>query len=225
MTCSMSPTEVKAAVFDNHEDKAPGTDGYTATFFKNAWPIIGEEICRAVIQFFLTGKRLKQANNTLITLVPKVAMPSAVADFRPISSANVLYEVISKLLVERMKTSLHKLVDTCQNASIPCRRISDNILLAQELLQGYNQRNSPDRCVVKVDLKKAYDSVSWDFLLASLQALGFHSAFFAWIEVCISTTSYFIVINGQLYGFFQGARGLKVPLPICTCYGDAAGHN
>ncbi|KAL0287712.1 UNVERIFIED_CONTAM: hypothetical protein Sradi_7118200 [Sesamum radiatum] len=53
------------------------------------------------------------------------------------------------------------------------RSISDNVLLAQELLSGYNQKKLPPRCTIKVDLQKAYDMVDWDYLLAVLRLFRF----------------------------------------------------
>ncbi|KAL0292138.1 UNVERIFIED_CONTAM: hypothetical protein Sradi_7001300 [Sesamum radiatum] len=63
--------DVKTAVFDIEEDRAPGPDGYSSGFFKAAWPVVGEEITAAVMDFFTTGRLLKQVNATLITLIPK----------------------------------------------------------------------------------------------------------------------------------------------------------
>ncbi|KAL0315120.1 UNVERIFIED_CONTAM: hypothetical protein Scaly_2887100 [Sesamum calycinum] len=64
-----------------------------------------------------------------------------------------------------MQRVLHLLIDYSQNAFVPGRNISDTILLAQELLAGYNQAKLPPRCTIKIDLQKAYDSVEWDFLI------------------------------------------------------------
>ncbi|KAL0404397.1 UNVERIFIED_CONTAM: hypothetical protein Sradi_2080500, partial [Sesamum radiatum] len=57
-----------------------------------------------------------------------------------------------------------KLVNPSQNAFVPGRRISYNILLSQELFSCYNRRNVPPRCALKVDLRKAYDTLEWDFV-------------------------------------------------------------
>lgn len=90
MQCSLSPGV-----------KAPGPDGYNSSFFKMAWPVIGEDIISAVQQFFENGKLLKELNCTTLTLIPKVDAPTSVLDFRP--SCNVLYKCITKLLCVRLK--------------------------------------------------------------------------------------------------------------------------
>ncbi|KAL2235455.1 UNVERIFIED_CONTAM: hypothetical protein Sindi_1277700 [Sesamum indicum] len=149
-----SPDDVKQAMFDIAEDKAPGPDGYSSGFFKAAWPVVGEEVTRAVLDFFTTGKLLKQINSTILTLIPK------------------------------------------------------------ELFSGYNQMRLPPRCALKVDIRKAYDTVEWDFLLAVLQLFGFPAKFTRWIEECVSTRSFSIGLNGKPHGFFTGARGLRQGDPL-----------
>ncbi|KAL0282889.1 UNVERIFIED_CONTAM: Retrovirus-related Pol polyprotein from type-2 retrotransposable element R2DM [Sesamum radiatum] len=113
-----------------------------------------------------------------------------------------------------MQSILHLLIDYSQNAFVPGRSISDNILLAQELLAGYNQAKLPPRCTIKVDIQKAYDSVDWDFLTAVLKLFEFPAQFIGWIEQCVSTASFSISLNGSIYGFFPGARGLRQGDPM-----------
>ncbi|KAL2235520.1 UNVERIFIED_CONTAM: hypothetical protein Sindi_1284200 [Sesamum indicum] len=210
----LSADDVKQAVFDIADDKAPGPDGYSSRFFKAAWPVVGEEVTRAVLDFFSTRKLLKQINSTILALIPKVHTPMSVNDFRPISCCNVLYKIIAKLLVQKISVLLDKIVSPCQTAFIPGRSIGDNIMLAQELFSRYNQMRLPPRCALKVDIRKAYDTVEWDFLLAVLQLFGFPPTFTRWIEECVSTTSFSIGLNGKPHGFFAGARGLRQGDPL-----------
>ncbi|KAK4384375.1 hypothetical protein Sango_3067200 [Sesamum angolense] len=88
------------------------------------------------------------------------------------------------------------MIDYSQNAFVPGRSISDNILLAQELLASYNQARLPARCMLKVDIQKAYDSVEWDFLLEILRLFNFPQQFITLIERCVSTASFSISLNG-----------------------------
>ncbi|KAL0444890.1 UNVERIFIED_CONTAM: hypothetical protein Slati_2211700 [Sesamum latifolium] len=101
--------EIKTALFDIDEDKAQGPDGFSSSFFKAAWPVIGNELTRAVQDFFITGKLLKQVNATLLALIPKVAAPQGVTDFRSIACCNVVYKIITKVIVQRMQPVMGKL--------------------------------------------------------------------------------------------------------------------
>ncbi|KAL0378832.1 UNVERIFIED_CONTAM: hypothetical protein Sradi_3188700, partial [Sesamum radiatum] len=122
--------EVEWAVFDIAEDKAPRPDGYSSGFYKAAWSVVGDEVTRAVFDFFAMGQLLKQVNATLLTLIPKVRSPNFVVDFRPISLCNVLYKIITKIIGQRISVVLDNLISPSQNAFVPGRLIGDNILLA-----------------------------------------------------------------------------------------------
>ncbi|KAL2237506.1 UNVERIFIED_CONTAM: hypothetical protein Sindi_0942300 [Sesamum indicum] len=81
-------------------------------------------------------------------------------------------------------------------------------MLAQELFTGYNQTHLPPRCALKVDIRKAYDTVEWDFLIAVMELFGFPHTFVKWIEECVTTPSFSVGLNRKPHGFFTGARGL-----------------
>ncbi|KAL2247313.1 UNVERIFIED_CONTAM: hypothetical protein Sindi_2583600 [Sesamum indicum] len=153
-------------------EPAPGPDGYSSGFYKKAWSVVGQEITKAVLDFFSTGKLLKQINSTILTVIPKVHSPTSVADFRPISCCNVLYKIIAKLIVQKLSVILDKIISPCQAAFVPGRSIGDNVMLAQELFTGYNQARLLPRCALKVDIRKAYDTVDWDFLLSMFQSVS-----------------------------------------------------
>ncbi|KAL0455459.1 UNVERIFIED_CONTAM: LINE-1 reverse transcriptase [Sesamum latifolium] len=170
--------EVKNVVFDIVEDKAPGPDGYSTGFFKAARSVMGNELTDAIQDFFISGKMLK-VNATVLSLIPKVANPTTVAEFRPISCCNVLYKTITKIIVQRMQSVMDKIISPPQNAFVPGRRISNNILLGQELFHGYKRQNLPPRCALKVDLWKVYDTLEWDFINAKCTEMKLFNLYFA----------------------------------------------
>jgi hypothetical protein len=146
---------IKQALFSINDDKAPGPDGYTSFFFKKSLDIISGDLCLAVS--FVSGKLLKQINHSIIALISKSANVSTTADFRPISCYNVVYKVIYKILSIRFATALANIISPLQNAFLGGRLMADNIHLIQELLRLYERKRVSPRCLMKIDLKKAFD--------------------------------------------------------------------
>ncbi|PWA82932.1 reverse transcriptase domain, Reverse transcriptase zinc-binding domain protein [Artemisia annua] len=210
----VSDNEIKEALHDICDNKAPGPDGYTARFFKKAWSKIGNDVTDAVKEFFVKGRMLGEVNATLVTLVPKTNTPNKVSDFRPIACCNIIYKIISKIITTRIKEALCKVVNPVQSAFIPGRQITDNILLTQELLRGYNWKNGAQRVALKIDIQKAYDTVNWNFLEKTLGYFEFPQMMINWIMTCVRSAGFTICINGNRHGYFKGGRGLRQGDPM-----------
>ncbi|GJY55944.1 aspartic peptidase [Tanacetum coccineum] len=214
MVKPVSDEEIRAAMFDIGDDRASCPDGYTSAFFKKSWYIIGNDICFAVRDFFSNAQLLKEINHTFITLIPKVATPMKINDYRPISCRNVIYKCISKILTNRIIEGIKEVVSENQYAFVPGRRISDNILITQELMHGYHRNRGPPRCAFKVDIQKAYDTVDWRFLENILRFFGFYPTMVSWIMACVTSTSFSISLNGDIHGYFKGCRGFPYPFTL-----------
>ncbi|CAA0805658.1 DNAse I-like superfamily protein [Striga hermonthica] len=211
----ISDMEIRTAMFSIDSDSSPGPDGFSSKFFKSSWHIVGPHIIQAVRNFFESGRIPFGVNATAITLIPKVPSSSQASEFRPISCCNVIYKCIDNVLCARLRPVLDKVVGPDQvNYIKPGRDITHNILLAQEMVQGYSRRHLSPRCAIKVDLRKAYDSISWDFLEEILRERGFPLCFCSCIMACITTTRFSLMVNGELTGFFEGKRGLRQGDPI-----------
>jgi hypothetical protein len=100
-------------------------------------------------------------NNTYIALIPKTAKPSSVTEFRPISLCNVIYKLISKVLANKLKVVLPKIISPTQSAFIPGRLITDNILAIYETLHSMQTRmwSKVGFMGIKLDMSKTYDRV------------------------------------------------------------------
>jgi hypothetical protein len=92
----------------------------------------------------------------------------------------VVHKVISKILAGRLGCALQGIINPAQNAFLGGRSMTDNINLTQELLRHYGRKRTSPRCLIKVDFKKAFDSVQWPFLKALLHLLGFPRDLFIW---------------------------------------------
>ena len=125
----ISNMEIEDTVFQLGSHKAPGLNGIPAFFFQHFWDIVKPDVISTVQVFFHSGSLGRSLNHTLITLIPKISFPQEVSHFKPISLCNVLYKVISKIMVNRLKPFMDSIISPYQNAFIQGRNISDNILL------------------------------------------------------------------------------------------------
>lgn len=207
--------EIIDAIRSMHSLKAPGPDGMSPIFYQHYWDIIKPEFIQAVQNFFSSGHLLRQWNSTFITLIPKSKGACTFNEFRPISLTNVCYKVISKILANRLKPFLEKIISPNQTAFIEGRWINENGIIAQEVIHFMNKSKARKGWVAqKIDLSKAFDKVEWNFLEGILKNLGFHRKFIWLIKQCISTTSMSILLNGSPYGFFKPTRGLRQGDPL-----------
>jgi hypothetical protein len=82
--------------------------------------------------------------------------------------------------------------------------------MAHELLHAFkSKRGKGGFMFMKMDMEKAFDRMEWSFLLAILEKLGFSPIWPSWIRICISFTSFSILLNGSPYGFFSPGRRLR----------------
>jgi hypothetical protein len=162
-----------------------------------------------VQDFFSSEKILKQINHSIIALVLKFANVNSANDFWPISCCNVVYKVISKILVVRLSRALQDIIGPAHNNFLGGRNMIGNINLAQEFLRHYSRKKTSPRCLIKVDFRKAFDLMQWPFLKELLYLLGFPQCFVHLVMLCVETSSFSVAINGSLYGFFLGKCGLR----------------
>ncbi|XP_058733800.1 uncharacterized protein LOC131605468 [Vicia villosa] len=153
-----SEEEVKEAVWSCDGNKSSGPDGFTLEFFKKFWEVIKEDILTFVQDFFERAKLIKACTSSFITLVPKVNNPQSLNEYRPICLVGYLYKILAKLLANRLKRVIGKLVSNNQSAFIEGRNIMDGVLVVNEVLD-LAKRDKRSCVVLKVDFEKAYDRV------------------------------------------------------------------
>ena len=150
---------------------------------------------------------------TFLVLIPKKCGAEDLSDFRPISLVGGLYKLLAKVLTNRLKKVMGKVVSSTQNAFVEGRQILDAALIANEVINSLLKRKESG-VLCKLDLEKAYDCINWDFLLSVMQRMGFGEKWVGWIRWCISTALFSVLVNGSPTGFFRSSRGLRQGDPL-----------
>ncbi|XP_075085042.1 uncharacterized protein LOC107815716 [Nicotiana tabacum] len=74
------------------------------------------------------------------------------------------FKIIWQVITKRMKALMPELVNNSQSVFVLGTVITDNIILGHELVKGYGRKGISPRCMLKIDMQKAYDSVEWVFI-------------------------------------------------------------
>ena len=203
--------EIVTALKQIHPTKSPGPDGMSALFFQKYWDIVGSNVLNMALNVLNYGMSLDVINKTNIALIPKTNNPKRMTDFRPISLCNVIYKLISKTLANRLKTFLPLIITENQSAFTIDRLITDNVLIAYELMHYLKHKREGKDCFMatKLDMSKAFDRVEWGFIEMVMRKMGFNEGWIRLIMRCISSVSYSIIINGDTFGNVVPSRGLR----------------
>ena len=136
-------------------------DGMPPLFFQHFWPTVNSVVIKTVVDFLNHGVAPPKFHETHIVLIPKTKNPSRVTDYRPISLCNVAYKLASKVVANRMRVVLKDIVCENQSAFVADRLITDNILVAHELMNHIHRKRKGrvGEMALKLDMSKAYDRV------------------------------------------------------------------
>jgi hypothetical protein len=207
--------EVKHALFCMKPWKAPGPDGFPAGFYQKSWEVVGKSVCDFMRKVWDNPSELSLVNQTDICLIPKVEHPEFVNQFRPISLCNTIYKVVSKVIVERLKVCIPILVSPFQTGFVPGRSIHENIVVAQEMVHSMNKMTGQKGYfAIKVDLSKAYDKLSWDFIWRTLSEIQLPIKMINVIMHSVTSVETNVKWNGARSEYFRPQRGIRQGDPI-----------
>lgn len=195
------------------KDKSPGPDGWTVKFLLHFFEFLGDDLATVVDESRSPGSIYQPFNSTFLALIPKSDQPASFDDFRQISLCTCVYKIIDKIIASRMKPFLSRHIYPEQFGFLDGIQIHEAVGIAQETLHSL-KRNGKKGAIVKIDLSKAYDRISWMYLRLLLTHLGFRFNFVRWNMSCITSFSISLLINRSASNFFNPERGLRQGFPL-----------
>jgi hypothetical protein len=180
---------------------------------KDVWTELQADLMRFMAEFHRNGKLMKGINATFITLIPKVDNPQRLNDFRTISLVGSLYKILAKVLANRLRLVIGKVISESQTAFVKDRQILDGILIANEAVDEA-RRTKKELLLFKVDFEKAYDSVDWGYLDDVMGRMSFPTLWRKWMKACVCTAKASVLVNGSPTNEFPLERGLRQGDPL-----------
>ncbi|CAA0812017.1 Unknown protein [Striga hermonthica] len=211
---SVSNMEITQAIDSCPPYSAPGPDGFPTIFFKKYWHHIGPDTCDFIRTFFANGRLTPNLGFSYLCLIPKIATPLTIKDYRPISLCNVVYKFVTKVILYRLRPILIDYIGPEQSAFLPGRGTANNAIVLHEILYKFKQRQRGCEFAIKIDLDKAYDRVRWKFLRDSLTQMGLDTLSVSLIMECVTSAHFAILWNGRPSVDIYPSRGLRQGDPL-----------
>ena len=142
-----------------HPNKSPRPDIFNPIFYQQFWDLVGDDIYRDSLEWMNNLCFPPTVNNTNICLIPKHEKLESMKDYRPIALCNVNYKILAKVLENRLKKLLPRIISHEKSAFVSGRSITDNVLLAFEIIHHMKKKSEGKKGDVafKIDISKAYN--------------------------------------------------------------------
>lgn len=182
-------------------------------FYKEFWPAIGKDFLEMTTETFIAGELPDSLRKAVMALIFKKDDREIISNYRPISLTNSDYKIVAFCLAERMHRVIKKLISNDQSAYVRGRFIGFNYRIVQDIIDYCEEYNTPN-AILFLDFEKAFDSVSWYFMLSTLRKFNFGPNFIRWIEILYKNPVFVIKNNGWFSREVQMQRGVRQGCPV-----------
>ena len=205
--------ECLKAVKTFKNNKSPGNDGLTCEFYKKMWPVLGNQLVKALNYANEQGELSNTQKQAIITLLDKGKDRTLIQNWRPISLLNVDYKIASKALANRFIKFLPKLIHANQVGYVRNRNIMDNLRTISDILHFTKEEEVPG-ILMCIDFQKAFDSLEWVFLREVLGKFNFGNSFIGWVDTLYKQVTSCIRNDGYVSPDFKLGRGVRQGDPL-----------
>ncbi|GKB57062.1 RNA-directed DNA polymerase, eukaryota [Tanacetum coccineum] len=178
------------------------------------WGCVEDDFFKAINHFHSSEKIPLGCNSSFVTLILKVVDPVFIKDYRPISLIGSFYKSCLVTPLANKSLCSEYLISTGSNRNyVRGDQITEDPMILNEIL-NWCKKEKKKTLIFKVDFKKAYDSVCWDYLQDMMFKMGFGRKWCAWIRGCLESSVTSILVNGSPTDEFKIRRGLRQGDPL-----------
>ena len=197
-----------------NRNRTPGNDGLPVEFYEHFWDDIKVCMLECFNYSYEQGKLSNSQRQGVITLLNKKGKDRLqLNNWRPISLLNVDYKILSKVISERIKMVMPKLVHINQTGFIADRHIGDAIRTLIDIVEHCDETQT-EGLLMMVDFEKAFDSIEWSFIFKTLIRYNFGEMLLKWIRLFYSDIKACIINNSHTSPYFNISRGVRQGDPI-----------
>ena len=161
---------------------APGTDGFSNIVIKKCWPFLQLPLHRYALCCYNKGELTANFRGAGIKLIPKKVECSSIKNWRPISLLSNMYKIISRALNSRLEKVVNRICSRAQKG-FNSNRYTQEVLINFWETISHCKQNNINGAVVAVDMAKAFDTLSHNFLDKVLKFFGFGPTFRDWLSL------------------------------------------
>ena len=210
----LTTTECGEALKEFKNNKSPGTDGFTAEFYKFFWGQIKEIVIQSLNYAYSTGDLSIEQKRGIISLIPKKDKDRMLLkNWRPITLLNVDYKIAAKTLAKRLQNYLPSLINSDQTGYIKGRLIGENIRLISDIITLTDLKNIPGLLLL-IDFEKAFDSIEWNYIDLALKSFNFGPNYRKWVKTLYCSGTSCVTNNGYASEFFNLQRSVRQGCPL-----------
>ncbi|XP_063447938.1 uncharacterized protein LOC134727487 [Mytilus trossulus] len=195
------------------QNKSPGEDGIISEFYVLYWDIIKEDFFSLLQEIFNDTILSNSQHKGVLTLLHKGGERENIKNWRPLTLLNCDYKIIAKILSERLKIVLPKIIHTDQKGFVKGRNISEANRMIQDIIE-YIDNEDEEGIILFLDQQKAFDRVEWEWIDFVLEKFEFGGKFRAWIKMLLYNATTCIKTNGFVSRYFSITRSARQGCPI-----------
>lgn len=210
---NISKEDIHSALFKMKKQKTPGPDGLTVEFYIQFWNELQDILHKLFQNIYEENCMSRTMRHGHIILIYKKGDRRQLKNYRPISLLNVDYKILARVMSNRLKNVIPKIISASQTSCIVGRDISDTIASIRDIIH-MTEINDSEGYILKIDQEKAFDRVSHTYLFRLLEKFGFGPTFCRWIKIFYNQIYSAVKCNGHVSKYFQIKNSVRQGCPL-----------